>query len=81
MNEILRIRPPVPRTIKPVLLSEDLDEPKFEKKVTYKYVKHLFNDAKEYQKSIVSVESYHPTSAFRSISKQRTIFSTQSKQK
>lgn len=58
MNEILRIRPPVPRTIKPVLLSEDLDESKFEKKVTYKYVKHLFNDAKEYQKSIVSVESY-----------------------
>ena len=58
MNEILRIRPPVPRTIKPVLLSEDLDESTFEKKVTYKYVKHLFNDAKEYQKSIVSVESY-----------------------
>ena len=58
VKEILRIRPPIPQTFKPVLLKEDFNPSKMEKEVSFKYVKHLFNDAKEYQKSVVSIESY-----------------------
>ena len=67
INEILRIRPPVPSNLQPVLLSEEFDESKFEKKMTFKYVKHLFNKAKEYQKSIISVESYIVTLQYSEI--------------
>ena len=58
VKEILRIRPPVPQTFKPVLLKEDFNPSKMEKTVSFKYVKHLFDDAKKYQKSVVSIESY-----------------------
>lgn len=58
MKEILRIRPPVPSNVLPILLNEDFDRSKMENKVTFKYVKHIFNKSNEYEKSIVSVESY-----------------------
>ena len=58
VKEILRIRPPIPQTFKPVLLKEDFNPSKMEKTVSFKYVKHLFDDAKKYQKSVVSIESY-----------------------
>jgi len=58
IKEILRLRPPIPKTVKPVLLKEDFNLADMEKKVTFKYVKHLFDDNKLYKKSVVSVESY-----------------------
>jgi hypothetical protein len=59
LSEIIRIQPPIPSSIKPVLINSNYDIPKMKKTITYKYVKHIYNDdSNKYEKSIVSVESY-----------------------
>lgn len=58
VKEIIRIRPPVPSNLPPILLVEKFNPSKMEKTVKFRYVKHLFNKGNVYQKSIISVESY-----------------------
>jgi hypothetical protein len=57
ISEILRVNPPFPRTMKPVLLYSEFDETKMTKKNTFKYVKHILPDGK-YQNTIITEESY-----------------------
>jgi hypothetical protein len=57
INEILRVNPPVPQNIKPVLLNSELDESTRINKNTYRYVKHVFQD-NEYKNTIITDESY-----------------------
>ena len=57
ISEILRVNPPFPRIMKPVLLHSELDETTMTKKNTFKYVKHIIHDGK-YQNTIITEESY-----------------------
>ncbi len=57
ISEILRVNPPFPETIKPVLLNSELDETTMTKKLTFKYVKHIIVD-KKYKNTIITHESY-----------------------
>jgi hypothetical protein len=57
ISEILRVNPPFPRTMKPVLLHSEFDETKMTKNSTFKYVKHILHDGK-YQNTIITEESY-----------------------
>ena len=57
ISEILRVNPPLPRNMKPVLLKNDIDETTMTKKNTFKYMKHIVHDGK-YQHTIITEESY-----------------------
>lgn len=57
ISEILRVNPPLPRNMKPVLLNSELDETTMTKKNTFKYMKHIVRDGK-YQNTIITHESY-----------------------
>lgn len=57
ISEILRVNPPFPRIMKPVLLQSEFDETKMTKNNTFKYVKHILHDGK-YQNTIITEESY-----------------------
>ena len=57
ISEILRVNPPFPRIMKPVLLQSEFDETKTTKNNTFKYVKHILHDGK-YQNTIITEESY-----------------------
>ena len=57
ISEILRVNPPLPRNMKPVLLNSELDETTMTKKNTFKYMKHIVRDGK-YQNTISTHESY-----------------------
>ena len=57
ISEILRVNPPFPRTMKPVLLNSEFDETKMTKNNTFKYVKHIIHGGK-YQNTIITEESY-----------------------
>jgi len=57
ISEILRVNPPFPRIMKPVLLQSEFDETKMTKNNTFKYVKHILHDG-EYQNTIITEESY-----------------------
>tara|TARA_B110000495_G_C22534283_1_gene324654 strand:- start:63 stop:554 length:492 start_codon:yes stop_codon:yes gene_type:complete len=56
LGEIIRIQPPTPPSIKPVLIGSEYDIPNMKNKMKFNYVKHIFNDSKKYEKSIVSTE-------------------------
>ena len=57
ISEILRVNPPLPRNMKPVLLKNDIDETTMTKKNTFKYMKHIVHGGK-YQHTIITEESY-----------------------
>lgn len=57
INEILRLRPPVPTIEKPVLVENTYDEEKMEKILTFRYLKHIMEN-KEYKHSVKTLESY-----------------------
>jgi len=58
LNEILRLRPPVPPIEKPVLVDVIFDEEKMTKTLTFRYLKHIMN-GKEYKHSVKTLESYN----------------------
>ena len=57
INEILRLRPPVPPIEPPVLFESVYDEEKMQKTLTFRYLKHIMNN-KEYKHSVKTLESY-----------------------
>tara|TARA_B100000902_G_C27243773_1_gene881439 strand:+ start:284 stop:967 length:684 start_codon:yes stop_codon:yes gene_type:complete len=57
INEILRLRPPVPPIERPVLIERVYDEEKMQKTLTFRYLKHIMNN-KEYKHSVKTLESY-----------------------
>ena len=57
VNEILRLRPPVPPNEKPVLVESVLNEEKMTKTLTFRYLKHIMN-SDGYKHSVKSIESY-----------------------
>ena len=57
INEILRLRPPVPPIEKPVLVESVYDEEKMQKILTFRYLKHIMEN-KEYKYSVKTLESY-----------------------
>lgn len=57
INEILRLRPPVPPIERPVLIESIYDEEKMEKILTFRYLKHIMEN-KEYKHSVKTLESY-----------------------
>ena len=57
ISEILRVNPPFPRILKPVLLQSEFDETKMTKNNTFRYVKHILPDGK-YKHTIITEESY-----------------------
>ena len=57
INEILRLRPPVPPIEPPVLFESIYDEEKMQKTLTFRYLKHVMNN-KEYKHSVKTLESY-----------------------
>tara|TARA_B100000035_G_C20922310_1_gene519074 strand:+ start:89 stop:772 length:684 start_codon:yes stop_codon:yes gene_type:complete len=58
INEITRLRPPVPPIEKPVLVDVIFDEEKMTKTLTFRYLKHIMN-GKEYKHSVKTLESYN----------------------
>ena len=58
INEILRVNPPIPQNVKPVLLNSELDESTRINKNTYRYVKHVFQ-GNEYKNTIITEETYN----------------------
>ena len=58
INEILRLRPPVPPIERPVLVESVYDEEKMTKKLTFRYLKHIMEN-KEYKHSVKTLESYN----------------------
>ena len=58
INEILRVNPPIPQNVKPVLLNSELDESTRINKNTYRYVKHVFQ-GNEYKNTIITEEAYN----------------------
>ncbi len=57
INEILRLRPPVPPIERPVLIESIYDEEKMVKTLTFRYLKHIMEN-KEYKHSVKTLESY-----------------------
>ena len=57
INEILRLRPPVPPIERPVLIESVYDEEKMVKTLTFRYLKHVMEN-KEYKHSVKTLESY-----------------------
>lgn len=57
INEIIRLRPPVPPIEKPVLVDITFDEEKMTKTLTFRYLKHIMN-SDGYKHSVKSIESY-----------------------
>ena len=57
INEILRLRPPVPPIEKPVLVDITFDEEKMTKTLTFRYLKHIM-DSDGYKHSVKTLESY-----------------------
>ena len=57
ISEILRINPPIPMNMNPVLLNSKLDETTMTKNNTFRYVKHILPDGK-YKHTIITEESY-----------------------
>ena len=57
INEILRLRPPVPPIEKPVLVDITFDEEKMTKTLIFRYLKHIMNND-GYKHSVKTLESY-----------------------
>ena len=57
INEILRLRPPVPPIERPVLIERVYDEEKMQKTLKFRYLKHVMEN-KEYKHSVKTLESY-----------------------
>ncbi len=57
INEILRLKPPVPPIERPVLIESVYDEEKMTKTLTFRYLKHIMEN-KEYKHSVKTLESY-----------------------
>ena len=59
INESLRIDPPIPKTMKPILINTEYNKHDMKKTITFKYVKHIFDKVnKNYNHSILSIEKY-----------------------
>jgi hypothetical protein len=59
INECLRIRPPFPQLVKPVIIGIEHDVEKMRKKITGKYVKHVCEQNGKYSHSEITTESYY----------------------
>jgi len=57
INEILRLKPPVPPIERPVLIESVYDEEKMTKTLTFRYLKHIMEN-KEYKHTVKTLESY-----------------------
>tara|TARA_Y100001970_G_scaffold195499_1_gene237627 strand:+ start:687 stop:1283 length:597 start_codon:yes stop_codon:yes gene_type:complete len=58
INECLRLQPPFPQLIKPVIISEENELDTMKKKITGRYVKHIKGKDNKYSHSEITIESY-----------------------
>ena len=59
IDNILRLRPPFPTPVSPILVGTEYDHTKMKKKLIYKSVKHLRDsNTDKYKHSVVTTESY-----------------------
>jgi hypothetical protein len=58
VNECLRLQPPFPRLVNPVIISVKHDLETMKKEITGKYVKHIRRKDEKYSHSEITTESY-----------------------